>query len=198
MIQRWVGVSLAAVSVVQLLVAEFMSKKTGEFGKSYFDNLVSQDPDNELGLPTEPELQKQLKDEMYGAAELAAGGSTVLAVSVAALVGLIVTCVIAVQAKEHAAAWGTAAASVVLAFLAVSLLVQLFQVKLSRYAIGKPVGRWMKTKNEEPSWWRRWRNNVSAAVVGYLQRVATLHTLSAYKTAIIAAAILSAVIGILI
>jgi hypothetical protein len=180
------------------MVAEIMSRKTGEFGRNYFNRIVERDPQNELGLPKDSDMQEELKTEMYTAAELAASGSTVMAIEVATFVGLVATTVIAVQAKEPGAAWVSGAASVIVVGFAMSLLVQLLQAKLSPYVVGEPVRRWKKSKDVEPSWRRRLSNNILAAIDGYFQRLTKLHTLTPYKTVIVGGAILSGIITVLI
>ena len=91
---------------------------------------------------------------------------------------------------------GVAAVGVI--FFAIGLIVQLLGVKLSSYVPGESAGRKKLLKGQGSSAWRRLSNNVLAAVGGYFQRVRSLHTLTPYKTSIVAAAILSAVIGVLI
>ena len=190
--------ALAATSVGQLFVAEVMSRKAGEFGKKYFDNIIAEDKQNELGLPESPEMRTRLTDEVFGTAQLAAAGATVLAAEIAAFAGLLATLIIAVQARKPAVAWVSGIAAVVIIFFGIGMIVQLLGVKLSSYVPGKSAGRKKKPKSQGWSVWQRLSNNVPAAVDGYFQRVRSLHTLTPYKTSIVAAAILSAVIGVLI
>ena len=198
MTERWVGVALAATSVGQLVVAELISPKTGEFAKQYFSNTLAKDRKNELGLPDNAALRQRLTDEVYSTAELAADGSSVLAAEVAAFAGLIATCIISVQAKNALAAWISGVAALAMVFFVVASIVQLLQTKLSRYVVGEPRRDQKKTKDDEPSWRRRSMHNVRAAIAGYFHRVRKLHTLTPYKTSVIVAGIVSAVIGILI
>jgi hypothetical protein len=197
-VERWIGIALAATSVLQLLGAELMSRKTGEFGQKYFDDIIKTDENNELGLPAQPEQCKRLTSEVYRTAQLAADGATILAAEIAAIAGMVATFVITAQGKKPWAAWASGIATLVLVVLAVALIVQFLTAKLSRYVVGEPMHRWKKTKDEEPSAPRRLSNNVRAALSGYFQRVRKLQTLTPYKTSIISAAILSAVIGVLI
>jgi hypothetical protein len=198
MTERWIGVALAATSVGQLVVAELISSKTGEFAKQYFSNTLADDKKNELGLPYNAALRQRLTDEVYTTAELAADGSSVLAAEVAAFAGLIATCIISVQAKDSSAAWISGVAALAAVFFVVALIVQLLKTKLSRYVVGEPRRDQKKTKDDEPSWRRRSTHNVRAAIAGYFHRVRKLHTLTPYKTSVIVAGIVSAVIGILI
>jgi len=198
MTERWVGVALAATSVGQLVVAELISPKTGEFAKQYFSNTLAKDRKNELGLPDNAALRQRLTDEVYSTAELAADGSSVLAAEVAAFAGLIATCIISVQAKNALAAWISGVAALAMVFFVVASIVQLLQTKLSRYVVGEPRRDQKKTKDDEPSWRRRSMHNVRAAIAGYFHRLRKLHTLTPYKTSVIVAGIVSAVIGILI
>lgn len=181
-----------------MLAAELMSHKTGEFGQRYFDSKIATDTSNELGLPAEPELRRRLLSEVYRTAQLAADGGAVLAAELAAIAGLVATLVIAVQSKKQWAAWTSGVAALLLILLAFSLLVQLLEAKLSRYVVGKPMSRWKKVKSDEPSAARRFFNNALVVISGYAQRIRSLGTLTAYKTSIILAAILSAVIGAVI
>jgi hypothetical protein len=199
--ERWIGVALAATSVGQLLVAELMSRKSGEFGKKYFDNIIAADKKNqknELGLPNNPAMRERLTDEVFGTAQLATAGATVLAAEIAAFAGLLATLIIAVQARKPAVAWVSGIAALGLVLFAIGVIVQLLGIKLSSYVVGKPAGRQKKTRSQESSAWRRLSNNVLAVVDGYFRRGRSLHTLTPYKTSIVAAAIWSAVIGVLI
>jgi ABC-type multidrug transport system fused ATPase/permease subunit len=202
MTERWIGVALAATSVGQLVVAELISSKTGEFAKQYFSNTLADDKKkkkkNELGLPDNAALRQRLTDEVYSTAELAADGSSALAAGVAAFAGLIATCIISVQAKDASAAWISGVAALAIVFFVVALIVQLLKTKLNRYVVGEPRRDQKKTKDDEPSWRQRSTHNVRAAIAGYFHRVRKLHTLTPYKTSVIVAGIVSAVIGILI
>ena len=190
--------ALAATSVGQLLLGELVSSKTGEFGQKYFNNIIASDTTNELGLPRQAEIRTRLTAEVYGTAQLAAAGATVLAAEVAAFAGLLATCIIAIQGRDAVAAWFTATAALVLILFFAALMVQLLNTKLSRYVVGEPERGHKKTRSDEPSLRRRALNNSRASIAGYFQRVRRLHTLTPYKTSIVIAAILSAVIGVLI
>ena len=121
-----------------------------------------------------------------------------MAVEIAAVFGLIATTIIAAQAREKAAALGAGAAALILAILAVILVIQLARGKLSRYVVGEPQRAWKITKEAESSLLRRLAKNSCRAVIRYFQRLSKFHTLSPYKTAVIAAAIVSAAISVLI
>ena len=123
--------AFAATSVGQLLVAELMSRKAGEFGKKYFDNIIAEGETNELGLPDSKEMRTRLTDEVFGTAQLAGAGATVLAAEIAAFAGLLATLIIAVQARKPAAAWVSGVAAVGVIFFAIGLIVQLLGVKLA-------------------------------------------------------------------
>jgi hypothetical protein len=195
--ERWISIALAATSVGQLLVAELVSPKTGGFGRKFFDNTIARDTNDELGLPTDSNKRNRLTSEVYGTAQLAADGAAVLAAEIAAVAALAVTVFVAVQGRTPWAAWTSGIAALVLILLGIALIVQLLDAKLSRYVVGRPA-RWKKTKTQETSWWRRHFYNARLTVGKYFQRVRKLHTLTPYKTAIVVAAILSAVIGVLI
>jgi hypothetical protein len=165
--ERWIGVALAATSVGQLLLSEPMSRKTGEFGQRFFNNVIAGDKRNELGLPDEPERRSRLTDQVYSTAELAAAGATVLAAEVAAFAGLLATHIIAAQAEKAEAAWISGVAALIIITFAAGLVIQLLSAKLSKYVIGERVRRQKKTKSDEPSWRRRYSNNMSAAIGGY-------------------------------
>jgi hypothetical protein len=197
-LERWVGVALAATSVGQLVVAEWASSKTGEFARKHFNRTIENDTQNELGLPAEAAKKTRILDELYRTAELSADGSSVLAAELAAFAGLVVTCVIAIQVKYAADAWVSGIAALIIIPCGVTLIIHLLDANLSRYVIGEPRRDQRKTKNEEPSWWRRSAHNLRAAIVGCFHRLNKWHTLTPYKTSVIIAGIVSAVIGVLI
>jgi hypothetical protein len=197
-LERWVGVALAATSVGQLVIAEWSSSKTGEFARKYFNRTIENDKQNELGLPREDAKKTRLLDELYRTAELSADGSSVLAAVAAAFAGLIVTCVISVQVNYTLSAWISGIAALLIGFFGVALIIQLLDAKLSRYVVGEQRRDQKQTKDEQPSWWRRSAHNMRAAIAGYFHRVRKLHTLTPYKTSVIVAGIVTAMIGILI
>jgi hypothetical protein len=197
-LERWVGVALAATSVGQLVVAEWASSKTGEFARKYFNRSIENDTQNELGLPSEPAKKTRLLDELYRTGELSADGSSVLAAELAAFAGLVVTCVITIQVKYAVEAWVSGIAALIIIGFSVTLIIQLLDANFSRFVVGESRRDQRKTKDEERSWWRRSAHNLRAVIVGYFHRLNKWHTLTPYKTSVIIAGTVSAVIGVLI
>jgi hypothetical protein len=58
-----VNLTLAAISVLQLLLTEVLSKSSATFSRKFLDEVVRSDRDNELSLPAQPELRQRLLDE---------------------------------------------------------------------------------------------------------------------------------------